>query len=384
MPLVSSRWPWPLGAIVIAVALCTVRSPELAAQPTRRVPTTLSGLAAYPTFYHRQPVVVRATAEGDLRDVFIIDGEHRVRVLNVAPPAPGQSELLEIDGTFWDIGRLPPDDPRLAQHPIRQLAQRLFNKDWPGSGELRLLIADDTRRARDTEGTTIRTLTLEPARHRDQTVTVIGRFRGRNLYGDLPEAPGTSRTDFVLRSGAAAVWVVGKEPKGDGFDLDVMARVDTNRWLQVTGVVTGTDRLVEIDAEEITLAERPDTAAPTATLTEDRTEVGPSPEVIFSAPTQDEISVPTDTLIRVQFSRDMDADSFDGHVDITYLGADQGTEDALEFEADYQPRNRVLNISFAEPLLPYSTLVVTLEDSILASDGAALTAHTLRFSTGGS
>jgi len=348
------------------------------------MPATIAGLSTYTTFYHRQPVVVRATAEGDLPDVFVTDGKHRLRVLNVAPPVPGQNELLEIDGTFWDIGRLPPDDPRLAQHPIRQLSQRLFHKDWPGSGELRLLIADDTRRARDTEGTTIRTLTLEPARPRDQTVTVVGRFRGRNLYGDLPEAPGTSRTDFVLRSADAAVWVVGKEPKGDDFDLDVMARVDTNRWLQVTGVATGTDSLVEIAAEEIVLAERQDTATPTPSVSEDRNEVGPSPEVIFSAPIQNEISVSTDTLIRVQFSRDMDTDSFAGHVNVTYLGADDGTEYALEFEAEYQPRNRVLNISLTKPLLPYSTLVVTLEDSILASDGATLTFHTLRFSTGGS
>ena len=390
MPLVSCRWPWPVGAILTAIILCGGAGARPSAQPTRHIPTTLAALDAYTTFFHRQPVVVRATPEGDLQDVFVTDGEHRIRALNVAPPLAGERELLEIDGTFWDVGRLQPGDPRLADQGIERLSQRLFNKPWPTSGELRVLIADETRRADAGNDATIRAITIEPTRYRDQAVTVTGRFRGRNLYGDMPEAPGTSPTDFVLRSADAAVWIVGKEPRGDGFDLDVRARVDTGRWLQVTGVVRGSDWLVEIEAEEIEQVERPAQATPAATAA-DVTQAGPSPEVIFSAPTQDDTDVATDALVRFQFSRDMDADSFDGSVSAAYFGAAptaagraNGADAGLELEVEYRPRNRVINVRFAEPLLPYRTLEVTLGDGILATDGATLVSYTLRFSTGGS
>ena len=389
MPSLTGRRLWSAGALLVAAALCAGRPPGISAQPTRRAPTTLAALDAYPTFFHRQPVVVRAMAEGDLQDVFVTDGERRIRALNVVPPVAGESELLEIDGTFWDVGRLVPDDPRLADHEIRQLSERLFNRPWPNSGELPLLIAVDTRRADEPDHATIWTMTLEPARHRDQTVTVTGRFRGRNLFGDLPEAPGTSRTDFVLQSADAAVWVVGKEPRGKGFDLDVMARVDTGRWLRVTGIVRGSDRLVEIEAEEIEQVERPEAASPAWTGSEDLTEPGPSPEVIFSAPTWDDTGVATDALVRLQFSRDMDPESFEGNVAAVYVGAAQTAADQTggggpEIDLEYRLRNRVLNVRFVEPLLPYRTLEVNLGNGILATDGASLVPHLLRFTTGGS
>ena len=388
MPSVSRRWPCA-GAILIAVALCAGGPSGLSAQSARHVPTTVAALETYTTFFHRRPVVVRATPAGDLRDVFVTDGEHRIRALNVAPPVAGTAELLEIEGTFWDVGRLQPDDPRLADHEIARLSERLFNNPWPASGELRVLIATETRRADEPDDATIRTIILEPMRYHDRTVTVTGRFRGRNLYADLPEAPGTSPTDFVLQSADAAVWIVGKQPRGDGFDLDVMARVDTGRWLQVTGSVTGSNRLVEIEAEEIEQVERPALGPPAVTSAETVADEGPSPEVIFSAPTQDDIDVPTDTLVRIQFSRDMAAESFEGHVAVDYLGStpsDRNPADAtgLEFEVEYRRGNRVVTIRLAEPLLPYRTLEVILGAEILATDGAALVPYTLRFSVGGS
>ena len=385
MSRVFRRWPWLAGALLIATALWVAEPSGLLAQTARHTPTTLAALDAYTTFFHRRPVVVRARAEGDLRDVFVTDGHHRIRALNVAPPVAGQDELLEIEGTYWDVGRLQPNDPRLGEHGIDRLSERLLNKPWPASGELRLLIADETRRAAAPDDDTIHTITLEPTRYRDQTVTVTGRFRGRNLFGDLPEAPGTSLTDFVLQSGDAAVWIVGKKPRGDGFDLDVMARVDTGRWLQVTGTVLGTDRLVEIEAAEIAQVERPDPATLPPTATSNTPDVGPSPEVIFSTPTQDDTGVATDVLVRVQFSRDMADESFEGHVTAEYFGGPVGNDDAeLEFEVEYRPGNRVLSVRFAEPLLPYRTFEIGLDDSILARDGATLVPYTLTFSLGGS
>ncbi len=365
----------------MVLLLASVGGTTLSPQ-NQRIPTTLAALDSYASFFHRRPVVVRAMSEGDFQNVFVTDGEHRIRALNVAPPVDGEIEVLEIDGTYWDVGRLQPNDPRLDEYPITQLSQDLLGKPWPASGELPLLIADETRRARPADTTTLRAIALQPEEYRDRQVTVTGRFRGRNLFGDQPEAPGTSPHDFVLQSGDASLWIVGKEPKGRDFELDVMAGVDTSRWLEVTGTVTGTDRLISIEAEELALAERPAVPPPTTVVTE-RDEPGPPPEVIFSAPTPDDIDVPVDSLVRVQFSRDMDGDTFEDQVQVGYLGA---ADDAppLEFELVYRPRNRVLNISLAEPFEAYRTVEVSFSDAILARDGAALVPYTLRFSTGGS
>jgi hypothetical protein len=356
------------------------------AQSGQRASTTVAALGAYTSFFHSRPVRVRAWPDGDLQDVFLTEGEHRIRVLNVAPPppSPDDRERLEVEGTFWDVGRLPPDDSRVDAFLIRQLSQRLFNRPWPVSGELMLLIAEQSTRAEEPDAATIQAISLDPARYLDQTVTVIGRFRGRNLYGDLPEAPGSSPHDFVLQSGNAAIWVVDKEPRGRGFKLDVMARVDTGRWLEVTGLVQGDAQLLEIAATDLTPVERPATVTRT-TVTEDPRGPDPSPEVIFSTPTQDDTDIPTDALVRVQFSRDMDGESFEGNVEVAYQGAQAGAdEDALEFTVAYRARNRVLTVTLAEPLRPYATLTVSLGAGVLAGDGAALVPYALRFSIGGS
>ena len=94
-------------------------------------------------------------------------------------------------------------------------------------------------------------------------------------------------------------------------------------------------------------------------------------------------------LVRFQFSRDMVAESFEGNVAVEYFGTAArtaaGADGAeLEFDVEYRPRNRVINVRFTEPLLPYRTLEVSLGDGIVATDGATLAPYTLRFTVGGS
>ena len=372
------------AAMLLSVALAwAFLGAYVQAQPTGHRPATLAALEAYPSFFHRLEVVVRAQAEGDLQEVFVTDGKRRVRVLNVAPPVASNSQLLEIEGTYWDVGRLRPGDPRVAGYDIARLSERVLGKPWPSSGELKLLIADSTNRAHESETTSIRTITLEPNRYRNQPVTLTGRFRGRNLYGDLPAAPGISPDDFILRSGDAAIWIVGMEPRGDGFELDVMARVDTSRWLEVTGIVSGRDQLLQIEARTIAAIERSVALeTPVASL---RSAQGAAPEVIFSTPTPNDTGVPTSELVRFQFSRDMDAASFNGNVEASYVGDTSNDTQAmsLELTVEYRPRNRVLNVMFAEPLLPYRPIEIKLGRGILAPDGASLIPYSLQFATGG-
>ena len=97
--------------LLIAVILCPFFAPYVHAQPSGHIPATLAALEAFPSFFHRLEVVVLAKAEGDLEEVFVTDGERRIRVLNIVPPLDADPKLLEIAGTYWDVasGRTTPD-----------------------------------------------------------------------------------------------------------------------------------------------------------------------------------------------------------------------------------------------------------------------------------
>src|SRR5206468_2731549 len=128
---------------------------------------------------------------------------------------------------------------------------------WPRPGEVTAIIASSVTPAApaggvaSAAGTTttpgfapasIRSIVLDPARHVGEKVMVVGQFYGRNLSGDLPDAPRQSRYDFVLRAADASIWVTnlrpkGKDAKGANFELGLDARIDTGKWLQVSGIV---------------------------------------------------------------------------------------------------------------------------------------------------
>lgn len=362
------------AALVLAAA-------SSAAQTGRRA-ATVRGLAAYPLYFHGEDVVLVVDVTSDDFLTWLVDGDVRVLALDVPPPAAGTVERLELTGTFYDLGRLRDDDPRVRDLPVDRISDRLLGKPWPGVGELPVVVATSTRARRDPSATTVRSVVLEPERYADRGVTLTGRFRGRNLYGDMPEAPGESRWDFVLRSADAAVWVVGKEPRGDGFELGLLRRADTGRWLEVTGQVRVEDEMVLVEAGALRLAEP---AAEPEPIADAEPAPLPPPVVIFSAPVADDIDVPPDTTVRVQFSRDMDPDSFEGNVRVRYLGApaaDAVTEEPV-IETAYRGRNRVLEIRLDFELERFRSVQVDLLEGISASDGEPLAPWSLSFFTGG-
>lgn len=366
------------------MAVCL--SSTSASSQTIRRSASIDALRQHRIFFHREEVVVvtDVIAEGVLTWLVNDDPSSRILGLDIPPLPTGTRERLEIIGTFYDVGRLDEDDPRLSGLPITQISQELLRKRWPAIGELLIVVANSTRPALAPDTTTLRNIVLEPHRYIDKGVTVTGRFRGRNLYGDMPEAPETSRWDFVLHSVDASVWVVGKEPKGDGFELDIMARVDTGKWLEVTGDVLLEDGMVLIKAGTLNLS-RASTDRAISETRPDRPSL-PPPEVIFSAPLADDIDVPTDSTVRVQFSRDMDDTSFDEHVQVRYLGPTSQAlnEDAtITFELSYRKRNRVLEIRFNQELERYQNVSVELTDGITASDGSPLSPWMLSFYVGG-
>src|SRR5262249_61695441 len=95
------------------------------------------------------------------------------------------------------------------------------NGAWPRPGEVTAIIATNASQAQLPVAPSIRSIVLFPSRYLDQRVTVTGQFTGRNLFGDLPDAPGKSRYDFVLRSPDSAIWGSGPQSKGKAFNISL-------------------------------------------------------------------------------------------------------------------------------------------------------------------
>ncbi len=356
---------------LLLVALAATVSAEA---PAVRRASNVAALTAFSAFYQARPVLIVGTiSQQDNGDVRVSDGTGALRII-VKGDAP--DGLGEIRGDFWDIGRMNPEDPRLASFDL----QRTFHMDpeaaWPRPGQIMALVASTVTPTSTPTSPTIRNMVLFPSKFVGEHVTVTGQFAGRNLLGELPDAPGKSRYDFVLRSPDAAIWVTNMRPKGKDFELSLDTRIDTGRWLEVGGVLQQGRGLQWLDATAGTLklTKAPSESAADAPI---RIAIAPAPEVLFSAPTADESDVQLSTSIRVQFSRDIDPATFKEHVHVTSDGKE------TDVTTQYNAVGRVLEIHFPNGLEPFSKVVVELQDGILGADKQPLKPWTITFNTAG-
>lgn len=376
-----------LASLVATTVQAGTSTQTSALSSAGRKATTLAALNAYTVFYHTQVVRVRGAVEEQDGVYTLRRGDDRVVLADVvsAPAVPEPDREYEATGTFLDVGRLEPADARLTGLDLSTVWRR-EGRQWPGPGELKLLRLGALERSEPFPAPSVRALALDPARFADQRVTVTGRFQGNNLYGQLPDAPTGARRAFVLQLADAAVWVTGLQPKGSGFSLDVSARVDTSRWLEVSGVVTVLRGVAVIEGQLVALGKAPSEPDPSAPAARVRT-VGPPVEVVFSLPTQGEADVALATTVRIQFSREIDRRTLAGRVAAAYAAADPAARasaaPALEFTTAYADGARTLEIRFAKPLLPFRAVTISLLDGIAAPDGAPLVPWTLTFTAGG-
>ena len=376
-------------AIFATVAFLIVWSAgPLRGQPIQRRGTTSAALIAYAGFYQGQPVVVRGMLVTRDQPVLISQTIDRSVPLIFNGPSPIDGPV-EIRAAFWDVGRLQPEDPRVTTLGLDRLLPKGIQGEWPRPGEIVALAVTDAMSVKPADGEpTLRVIALDPSSYAGKRVRITGQFRGRNLFGDLPQGPGLSQWDFVLRAADSAVWVTGLRPRGKGFNLNTGARVDTGNWLEVTGVVKEGKGLVWIEGQQLALS-KPDletrnAETPPAQL------MGPPPEVIFNDPGEAEAEVPLKAPIRLQFSRDMNPDSFKGHVRWSFTASDAvSVGSALPREAPRDPpfkydrARRSLEIQLdLDQSAPYRDVVVELLDGIAATDGAKLKPWTLTFTFG--
>jgi Bacterial Ig-like domain len=357
----------------------------VSAQPASRRSANIAALLAYPGFYHLRPVlVVGKLAVSPTGEWQLSDESATLRVLTRGNASEG---VDEVRGEFWDIGRMNPTDPRLAAYDLKATFHIDPDGPWPRAGQVLALIASAVESASPPPAPSIRAMVLYPSRYLDQKITVTGQFAGRNLLGDLPDAPGRSRYDFVLRYADAAIWVTGLRPRGKDFELSLDTRIDTGRWVEVSGTVQQGRGLQWIDAQggTLKLAKPPSETPPEAPVS---VPPGPPPEVVFSAPTDDESDVSLTTSIRIQFTRDLDPTTIKGHVKVGYLESEsaargEGVKPPVEFTTQYNAGNRVLEIRLTNPLERFRTVKVELLDGITGTDKQALKPWTLTFMTGG-
>jgi hypothetical protein len=368
-------------AVAIAVALGAGHAaPGSPAQPAARLATSPEALVAAPVFFHGKQVAVRRDVEPAGTLMRLADTARPIYVF--WRDSSGIASDTEVRGEFWDLGRLDPADSRFSGVNFQPVIEASSRGQWPARDQVFVILNAVAVASPLPAQPTIRALAMAPDRYIGKGVTVTGRFRGANLYADLPMSAGTKgRWDFVLQSADAAIWVTGQRPRGRGFDLDVNARIDTGRWLEVAGTVRREGALAWIDAASIAAAAAPTDAPVEVTLPPPPPE--PAPQVVFSAPTAGEVDADREAPIRIQFSRDMDAKTFRDRVRISYLGT--GESDGPPAAAvRYIEGNRALEIKLAGPLDRFRQVKVELLPGITSAiDNQPLAPFSLTFTTGG-
>jgi len=241
-------------------------------------PEELMALAMNPENYHRRNVVTRGYLDmlPDDRWELSDGGAHLLLIPVVELSSAGLREQLGHRIEVTGIVRVLPDhqgtccprcqppvpmsvceDPALPALPDR-------SPEWPhGSITATGVVDIENYRAGESRRRATSTVADALARPPDsagKSVRIVGRFRGANLYGDLPAKTRRDPGDWILQDGEHSVWVTGRPPKGRGFDLDPSNKADTSRWLEVEGKLETMGDVAYLKASRVQLVARP--AAP--------------------------------------------------------------------------------------------------------------------------
>jgi hypothetical protein len=212
-----------------------------------------------------------------------------------------------------------------------------------------------------------------------QTLRVVGQFRGRNLFGDLPVRSQADSADWVIKDDLFAIWVTGRKPKGDGWELDPKLKRDTGKWIEVVGRPETRAGVTYLRAIQVSL-----TTAPSATAKAQPPAPPPElppqpPVVVFALPLDGDAEVPPDSRFRVQFSKDMDGASFEGRVLLRYVGPTRPGDRSFDaLTLSYDEGRRALTVDPGDYLRPGREVELLLLPGIADIEGLALVARSGR------
>ena len=221
--------------------------------------------------------------------------------------------------------------------------------------------------------TTLEQLVTRAGKMDGQLVRVVGKFRGRNLFADLPARSMRRVDDWVIKDSLFAVWVSNKKPKGDGFELDPSIRRDSGRWVEVIGRPSTRNGVVVIDAAQVSLTQPPTPKADAAPAPPPPERPKIPPVIVFSLPLDGESDFDFSGRIVVQFNNDMEEDSFKGRVGLRYEGPAFPGDPGFEgMKVSYDRGNKALIVDPGAPILRGRVLDLVLLTGIVDIDGLPL------------
>ena len=182
---------------------------------------------------------------------------------------------------------------------------------------------------------------------------MAGRFRGRNLYGDLPDpqpagraAPGSSRTTCTRCGSRARSRRARAGPARRGL------KRDTGKWIEVVGRATTVGGVTYLRALDVKLSGRPSPTAQAAPPAAAGAAQGGA-VVVFALPVGGDAEVARNSRFVVQFSKDMDEATFAGHVVLRYSGPVlPGDRPFAGTRLSYDPGRRALTVDPGDVLRP--------------------------------
>ncbi len=372
---------------------------------------TVSDLLMTPTRYDGQTVMIK----GDLRsgntideqqNIFRLRGKMSVREVRVGQARSSMDQLrylvgqeVEVTGIFWDLANQCYESAMAGvqcyDHRIREfgaVTQEFEREEYryfigviaanpvddvplPEEPEIKEAEEPEDLDIEPGELIDLRDLIENPEPYLDIRISVIGKFRGNDLYDDLSIQSKKTPRDFVIKVADAAIWVTGRRPRGKDFKLNPKMRRDTGKWLKVTGIPWMQDEMVYVKAERIELTDKPDDPAlepvkiDRAALAADKE---PPPEVAFTIPLDGESGIPLESDFRVQFSNDMNPASFDRNVDLLYADDDGLGNPFPEMQIQYEEASRTLVVLPGKALDPGKEVQLILYNGIVDENGKAL------------
>lgn len=395
-----------LGLLLLGVAATAALAQDnryMGEEPQR---VSVEELVRTSMMYNERPVIVKGELTyGDTVDannnIYELRGDDNLRTIRVAMGARSFEDLrfkignkVEITGIFFDLQSvmMPERHPVLRYFPGAVRQDDFGDKNYfiaimgvadAGPIESDLKPADPSETPDivdpdiDASGLAVvdlRELVKNPSGYAGQQISVLGKFRGSNLYGDLSIRDKLTPRDFVIKVADAAIWVTGRRPRGKDFRLDPDKRRDTGEWLRVIGEPWEFEGTYYLRAMKVELAEDPDNAdlEPVKVTLVEEDEPGPPPEVAFSLPIDGDRAVPLDSDFQVQFSKPMKAGSFHRNVDLLYADDDGFGNPFPELEVLYDDITRTLTVKPHKVLEPGKEIRLILYDAIVDDEGQGL------------
>lgn len=223
---------------------------------------------------------------------------------------------------------------------------------------------------------TLEELVTRSGRWDGRVVRVVGKFRGKNLFGDLPAKSERNSGDWVIKDDLYAVWVTGRKPKGDGWELDASLKRDSGKWIEVVGRVETKGGVSYLRALELALVGPPRPAAVVQPPSPPPERPKLPPVIVFSLPLDGEADLPSNASFAVQFSKDMEEASFKGRVLLRYAGATRPGDRPFDgLSISYDGGRRTLLVDPRDRLRRGRALELVLLSGIVDLDGLPLTAR---------